>query len=43
MPSKRRENPVREAARGIALLTGLAVGTVVAATVIAATVLYLVG
>jgi hypothetical protein len=43
MPSKRREHPVKEAARGIALLTGLAIGTVAAATVIAATVLHLAG
>jgi hypothetical protein len=43
MPSQRRDHPLKEAARGIALLTGLAIGTVVAATVIAATVLFLAG
>jgi hypothetical protein len=43
MPSKQRAHPLKEAARGIALLTGLAIGTVAAATAIAATVLYLAG
>jgi hypothetical protein len=35
MPSAREKHPIREAARGVALLTGLAVGTVTVATVIA--------
>jgi hypothetical protein len=43
MPSTKREHPVKEAARGIALLTGLALGTLTVATAIAAVVLYVMG
>jgi hypothetical protein len=39
----RQRHPVREATRGILLLVGLAVGTVVVATVIAAVTVALLG
>jgi uncharacterized protein (DUF697 family) len=41
--SNRRRHPAREATRGILLLVGLAVGTIVVATVIAAITVALLG